>query len=194
MKKIILGIIVLVVLGGAVWYFISNRDSPTSFSLPFADKSASEKLLFVYPDEYTLQTNEIPAGFQLRPIDDEARKIGFTANPGFLNNPELFKELYRNADSSKMEKLFVSVYAIPGEQSTELGIHAVKYSSEEALTNELEKIIQQASKRRAIYLKDKDILVVIWADSENYMDEIKQISNALKIRLDLTIIVSSEAL
>lgn len=134
--------------------------------------------------DYTLKSGEIPSGFQFEILSDEAIKEGYT-NPGFINNTELINQIYQRVDTSKIEKVYNAVYINSNKSlGSELGITVVKYKSENNLNQEL-KNFSPRKEGDSIYLRNKDVLVVVWSDGGYYMELERQIADKLKIRLNL---------
>src|SRR3989344_2904523 len=78
MKKIVLGIVVLIVLGGGVhWYFVLNQNKP---SLPFIRKSPQEKLEGIWKPVQFLRWSDTGRQFQAL----EASQVSQSDRIGFL--------------------------------------------------------------------------------------------------------------
>ena len=149
------------------------------------DSKITDSQKIIYPDDYILTSNEVPIGFELASIDEEAKKIGYTSNPGFFNNSEMFKELYNNANPAIIESVYSSVYINPQNSTTsELGIFIIKYKTTEGFMIELNKLNKQQDR---LYLKnDNDnILMIIWNDGNEYKDQVRLITNKLKQKFNL---------
>jgi Tol biopolymer transport system component len=142
----------------------------------------------IYPDDYILKKDEVPLGFELFVSEGLAEHI--TGNPGFIDN-EYYKNLFKGADPSKIEKFFISQYIKPRGQypDTELGLFVIKFKLEENLNADLEKIKNNRDifkeEQDAIFLKNKEILVIVWSDGNHYRAEVRQIADKLKVRLNL---------
>ena len=173
--KVVFPVIIVVVIAaiGGYFYFSKSSEAPASEIL---------KQKSMYPDDYVLKAPEIPTGFQLEPITDEARTLGFSNNPGFISNQELYQDLYEDIDISKIESVYVVVYVKPESPQKELGIFAIQYKLAEGLDSEILKI---SSVEDRVYLRNGRVLVVVWSDASAYANEMKQISTLLETRLNL---------
>jgi len=150
--------------------------------------SVDKKL--IYPDDFILKNDEIPSDFQLKVISKESMElISLTRNPGFFDN-ERYSGLFVGADPSKIEKFHASFYIKPESPLTELGIFVIEYKSKEDCDFELTKL-KVEPREDSSYLRNEDILVMIWSDGGAYQKEIREISNKLKVRLNLETIVAS---
>ena len=185
--KVVFSVIIVVVIVaiGGYFYFSKSSEAPASKILPEAIKDitgSAEKQKSMYPDDYALKTPEIPAGFQLEPITDEARTLGFSSNPGFISNREVYQDLYEDIDISKIESVYAVVYVKPESPQQELGIFAVQYKLAEGLDSEILKISPVEDR---VYLRDGRVLVVVWSDASAYANEMKQICKLVEARLNL---------
>ena len=185
--KVVFPVIIVVAIAavGGYFYFSKSSEAPASEILSEAIKDvtgSAESQKSMYPDDYVLKTPEIPAGFQLEPITDEARALGFSSNPGFISNQELYQDLYEDIDISKIESVYAVVYVKPESPQQELGIFAVQYKLAEGLDSEILKI---SSVEDRVYLRDGRVLVVVWSDASAYANEMKQISTLVEARLNL---------
>jgi hypothetical protein len=141
----------------------------------------------IYPDDYILKNDEIPLGFQLEALSKESMELVLlTGNPGFFDTRE-YKILFAGADPSKIEKFHASFYVKPENHTTdELGVFVIKFKSEENLNIDLEKIKNDHKEEQdTIFLKNKEILIMVWSDSNSYREEVRQIVDKLKVRLNL---------
>ena len=168
----------------------SLKDKIKAVDANFYEKmfgSAAVGKAFVYPDDYKLKDSEIPVGFYYRPIDDEARSIGLTANPGFLSKEtvgQLIPIISPDIDLAKVEAVYMASLTKTGKDS-EIGYIAIKfnYSSSDDFNRIIGKI---APKEGFIYLKDdKNILLMLGNSNANYSAEISGIADKLQSRLEL---------
>jgi hypothetical protein len=163
---VIIILVVVAVLGiGAGVFILASRDKNPSPLPPLLGENqggekVTEGLGFVYPDDYMLKVSEVPAGFQLEPMTDEARKLGFSSNPGPIVNRELYQHLYTNIDTSKVDRLYSAVYAKPENPQQELGIFAVQYKSAKDLDAEESKI--HSSEDRVYIPKNHSFANHLW--------------------------------
>ena len=184
-------ILTFVLIGAAVFYYSGKSVKPSEYS-PEQKKEDGSTIKLpslrgkpVFPDDYTLKQNEVPSGFQLAKVDESAKRAaGVTSNPGFITNQDFYKGLYGGADPTKIKSVYGSVYVKPEAPQTELLIFAVQYSSEEDFKKELQELVP--SQESAVYIKGKDVLMLIGSDTENYTPQVLEISDKLKKRLDLT--------
>ena len=121
---------------------------------------------YVFPDDFILSAAELPEGFTLMQIGEREKKLGLKSNPGFWDNPEIYRELYEDVDSTKIKHLYVSLYEV---LEREFGIFLVQYNSAEDLDLEIPKIIQ-AKEERFRFLRKEEVIAFIWTDGSNYND------------------------
>jgi hypothetical protein len=153
------------------------------------DLLAVDKKL-IYPDDFILKSDEIPSGFQLEvPSKESMEFISLTGNPGFFDN-ERYRGLFTGADSTKIEKFHASFYIKPESPLTELGIYVIKYKSKEDCDFELAKL-KVEPREDSSYLRNEDILVMIWSDAGDYQKEVREITSKLRGRLNLEMVVAS---
>lgn len=156
----------------------------------FCLESLNKKETSIYPDDFISKSDEIPSGFQLKVLSKESMElISLTGNPGFFNN-DSYRGLFTGADSSKIEKFHASFYIKPESPLTELGIYVIKYKSKEDCDFELAKL-KVEPREDSSYLRNEDILVMIWSDGGDYQKEVREITNKLKVRLNLETVVAS---
>lgn len=183
-------IFALILVVGVGFYYLNKR-AKSSENLPEQKKSENfisevllQKTRSVFPDDYTLKPDEVPKGFQLAIVDESARRVaGITSNPGYITNQDLYKGLYGGIDLTKIKSVYGSVYVKPEAPQIELLIIILQYTSEEDFDKELQKLV--SFQEGLIYLKGKDILVVIGSDTAEYSSQVREISDTLKKRLDL---------
>lgn len=135
---------------------------------------------YAFPDDFILSKDELPENFTLIQISEEEKKLGIESNPGFWDNPEMYKELYKDVDSAKIKHLYVSVYSALGR---EFGIFLVQYKTTKDLDSEIPKIIKEKQSGFK-FLRVNEILVFIWTDGNNY-DDIENVAKLLENKLPL---------
>lgn len=186
--------LILVILGLGYWEQTKDDKEEISIEKPPVEvvevEAAPQDIQqFAYPDDYALRADEVPAGFELESLGEEAKRLGFTSNPGFFNNEDLYEVLYDNSDPSRIKSIYVSAYVKPSDPATELGIFVVQYTSAEDLNMELPKIALTGTGLypggRPVFLKGQSTLVIIWSDTKNYRMAMEEIALDLERRLRL---------
>lgn len=136
-----------------------------------------------YPDDFMLPAKEIPQGYDPLMINEEARQIGFTTNPGFISNHEFIRDLYEGIDPKTVEKVYVAMYRPRKNKDFETGYYVIAYQSVAALQKEQQKIKKYSGAR--YFIKDRYLLEV-WGDSGSFEDAVTHISGYFKNKLGLT--------
>lgn len=135
-----------------------------------------------FPKDFTLPVNEIPNGYVLRPIDEEARASGLSANPGFIVNDGFIKGIYDNVDLNAVEKVFIGMYQPKSDKDFEMGYYVIAYTSEKALDKEQQKIRKYSG---AHYFTKGRYLLEVWGDGGSFEEAVTHISNYFKNTLSL---------
>lgn len=141
-------------------------------------KKRLEQLNIVFPDQYLLRENEIPATFTLKSITAQQSKLyGATGNPGYYG---LEQETSKNLT-------FGYLYAKPATLDVELGVFVIKYYfdheiSDAQLEEQWRKIYNTTPR---ILLRKGNTLIYIWSDTNDYLNDMRFIRDKLKQRLDL---------
>lgn len=170
----------------------SGQNAPQEPSLdmmPSNKEQGSQAQAVLYPDEYFLQPDEIPAGFQVGSLGAEAEMLGFTSNPGPLTNKSLYRLFYGNASKERIEAAHVAAYVKPEDVSKELGIFFVRYKSAEDFEAEMKKIVSSPSgpyPAGPLYLRDSLTLVILWSDAKAYLPAMEEVAQKFQERLHLT--------
>ncbi|RMD59191.1 hypothetical protein D6821_01780 [Candidatus Parcubacteria bacterium] len=155
--------------------------------------TAPHKQINQYPDKYFLREDEIPAGFVLTPVDESAKKQG-QSNPGPVKNIFMYGLLYPDVNQEAIQQFYMASYSKPEKLFEKIGIFAVKYKSVEELDQELEgknieigklKIIpnEEGVNEGLIYLRDGDVLVLLWCDTVegyDYTPELHKAASAVQ--------------
>jgi len=136
--------------------------------------------VYNFPGEFVLLSNEIPEGFELSEFTEGLEALGYEGNPGYLNEPLAFSQLYENVDSLKIANMHASLYEKPGAPNEELGIYVAEYLSNTDFRSELSKITPHEN---YVHLKGNKYLVMIWSDNGVYLEESNQIAEAMMERL-----------
>ena len=135
-----------------------------------------------FPNDFVLKTNEMPEGFTVRPMDDNAKALGLPDNPGVLTNPNFYSSMYPNADTSSIKQLLIAIYSKPEAANKEVGIFVAEYHTEELLAQEVEKVVPG---KELIYLTIGKYMILVWSDGGRYVKETRYAADQLKKRLQL---------
>jgi hypothetical protein len=130
---------------------------------------------------FKLLPSEVPKGFVLRPIDKEAKEIGFTANPGTVTSSFFIKRLYPTIDTKSVSSLRLAIY-VKRNLHQELGVNVIEYNSIPILNAETKKLRAVNGSR---YFKRDSYIVVVWSDADAFQQQVAAIAAKIKSRLNL---------
>ena len=191
MTKFILGFIIALALVGGLWWLYNspeeistaNGTPPPAASNPAPSAAPGEP---VYPDDYVLETNEVPAQFRLAPIDEETLAMGVTGNPGYITDPQFIQfAIGENVDIGTVDKVYMVGYILPGAELGEVGLYVVRFKSEAALQSQIAKLPPSQGNNLEYYQRGR-ILVIVWSAQPTYASQRAAIGTAMTGRLGMT--------
>ncbi|QJD96559.1 hypothetical protein HH214_12060 [Mucilaginibacter robiniae] len=135
----------------------------------------------LFPNTFELLASEIPSGFVIQPISQEAKSMGITSNPAVVTDANIISSIYDGVNIQAVSGVLMAMYVQP-HHDQELGVYIVGYKSLPLLKNEIRKLTAKLDRR--YFTKDK-YLFIIWSDAGSYKQQVNFIAERLKRRLNL---------
>lgn len=130
---------------------------------------------------FKLLPSEVPKCFVLRPVDEEAKSVGFTENPGNVTSDYFIMRLYPNINKNTIAGIRLAMYVKPN-QDQELGVNIIEYKSAAMLKTEVNKLRAQ---RGTKYFTRENYIIIVWSDAGSFVEQVAAIASKLKRRLIL---------
>lgn len=137
-----------------------------------------------FPEDFFLAATEAPKGFELLPVDEEAKAEGLASNPGLVPIAGFGPDMYKGADIATMKQIMLTVYRDKDPEGMDIHIVAIEYKSAKDLDREVPKFsINQELK---YFLRKDKYLVILSGDlMGSYKEAVDKIAAQLSARTGL---------
>lgn len=133
---------------------------------------------FAYPNQYTLEGDEIPRGLENVRVTSEMRENGLQENPGELS-PETFAEEF--GGGTEPDRVYIQALAESAIEEPILLIMALQYADEDAAKGEASRFGAACVFGGDItVLRDGDVIVIVWAEDHEGTSWLPTVTAALK--------------